>query len=70
MADDEIISAMGLALAVVAALIERPEPVPRGEVARCLRLLAQTASHTQPRQAEILESWAILLQTAPAANQD
>jgi hypothetical protein len=61
MVEDDIVSATGLALAMIVSLVERPEPVPRGEVARCLSLLAETASPNQPGQREILLRWVQLL---------
>jgi hypothetical protein len=61
MAEDDVVSATGLALAAIAGLIERAEPIPRGEIARCLSLLAQTAPTDRPRQREILHDWAELL---------
>ena len=61
MVEDDVVSATGLALAMIASLIERPEPVPRGEVARCLSLLAETASPARPGQREILLRWVQLL---------
>jgi len=64
MAESDVISATGLALATIASLIERPEPVPAGEVARCLGLLAEAASPARPEQREILAQWARLLETA------
>lgn len=60
-ADTELVGAMGLALAVIASLIERDTPIPRGEVGRCLALLAQASEPSAPAQREILESWAQLL---------
>ena len=62
MIEDDIVSATGLALATIAGLIERPEPVPMGEVARCLRLLAEAASPDRPSQREILLRWVQLLE--------
>ena len=61
MPDDDIVSATGLAIAALAALLERPEPAPKGEVARCLSLLAEAAPLDRPRQKEILTDWAALL---------
>jgi hypothetical protein len=61
MVEDDIVSATGLALATIASLIERPEPVPTGEVARCLSLLAETAAPVRPGQREILLRWVQLL---------
>lgn len=69
MAEEDVVTATGLALATIANLIERPEPVPKGEVARCLRLLAETASPSRPRQAAILKCWAQLLETTQIANE-
>ncbi len=69
MSDDDVVSATGLALAAIAGLIERHEPVPKGELARCLTLLAENAPPDRPRQAEILQAWALLLGTLPPANQ-
>ncbi len=69
MDDDELASATGLALAAIVGLIERPEPVPKGEVARCLILLAESAPADRPRQREVLENWARLLRTSKAANE-
>lgn len=69
MVEDDIVSATGLALAMMASLIERPEPVSRGEVGRCLMLLAATAGPDSPRQSEILQLWATLLNTSQTANE-
>lgn len=67
--EDDILSATGLALAAIAALIERPEPIPKGEVARILTLLASTASPERPRQQQILLGWAELLANVRPANE-
>lgn len=67
--EDDIVSATGLALATIASLIERPEPIPRGEVGRCLALMAETAAPDHPRQCEILRLWAQLLNTSQIANE-
>jgi hypothetical protein len=56
-------------IATIAGLIERPEPIPRGEVGRCLALLAETAAPDRPRQSEILQLWAALLNTSQIANE-
>ena len=69
LAEDDVVSATGLALALIAGLIERPEPIPRGEVSRCLALLAETAAPDSPRQGEILRIWAQLLSTSQIANE-
>jgi hypothetical protein len=69
MVEDDIVSATGLAIATIASLIERPEPIPRGEVGRCLALLAETAASDRPRQSEILQLWAALLNTSQIANE-
>jgi hypothetical protein len=67
--EDDIVSATGLALAAIANLIERPEPIPRGEVSRCLALLAETAAADRPRQSEILHLWAQLMSMSLIANE-
>ncbi len=67
-ADSELIEATGLALAIVASLIERGTPIPKGEVGRCLALLAEASGPRTPRQRQILASWAELLSIAGAAN--
>jgi len=64
--DPDLTSAVGLALAVVAALIERDGRVPKGEVARCLALLAENASPRRPGQREILEAWTALVSRSPS----
>jgi len=69
LAEDDIVNATGLALALIAGLIERPEPIPRGEVGRCLALLADTAAPDCPRQGDILRRWAQLLSTSQVANE-
>ena len=69
MIEDDIVTATGLALATIASLIERPEPIPRGEIGRCLTLLAKTAAPDRPRQSEILQLWATLLNTSQIANE-
>lgn len=66
---EDLASATGLALAAIAGLIERPQPTPVGEVARCLALLADTASPNRHRQASILKGWAQLLETTRTANE-
>jgi hypothetical protein len=58
-ADNDLVSATGLALAALAALVERPGPAAKGETAHCLRLLAEAAA--TPVQGEILRNWAQLL---------
>lgn len=60
--DEDLLTATGLALAAIAGLIERPQPVPRGELGRCLRLLAETASPERQVQKSILTAWAELLE--------
>jgi hypothetical protein len=67
--DDDLVGATGLALAVVASLIERDAPIPKGEVGRCLALIAQASADASVRQREILEAWAELLSVAGVANQ-
>ena len=68
MADDDLASATGLAIAVIAHLIERHQPIPKGEVARLLSLLSKTAAPDRPRQQAVLEQWVQILTTAPIAN--
>jgi hypothetical protein len=70
MADDDLVSATGLALAAIAGLIERPDSVPKGEIARCLALLAESAGPDRPRQGDILRAWAQLLSAPRSANQN
>ena len=60
-ADPDLVAATGLALALVASLIERGEPVPSGEVGRCLALIADAASPNALGQKAILEGWATLM---------
>jgi hypothetical protein len=67
MADDDVASATGLALAALVRLVERSGAAPPGEAARCLALLAEAAPPGRPRQREILEDWARLLATRRAA---
>ena len=67
--DRDLVSATGLALAAISGLIERSEPVPKGEVARVLLLLAETASPDNARQSDILKRWARLLETTRIANE-
>ncbi len=69
MVEDDVVSATGLALATIASLIERSEPIPRGEVGRCLVLLAEAAGPDRPRQSEILHLWAQLLSPSLIANE-
>jgi hypothetical protein len=69
MIEDDIVSATGLALTMIASLIERPEPVPRGEVGRCLALLAETTAPDQPGQRDILRRWAELINASQIANE-
>ncbi len=63
---DEFAGATGLALAVIAALIERETPIPKGEVGRCLALMAQSADPAAAKQQQLLSSWAQLLGTRVA----
>jgi hypothetical protein len=67
--DAELVEATGLALAVVASLIERAAPIPKGELSRCLALLAEASGPTTPRQRQILASWAHLLSMTRIANE-
>ena len=67
-ADSELIEATGLALAIVASLIERGTPIPKGEVGRRLALLAEASGPRTPRQRRKLASWAELLSITGAAN--
>lgn len=67
--DHDLVGATGLALAVVASLIERAEPIPKGEVGRCLALIAQASADTSVGQREILEAWAELLSVSGIANE-
>ena len=67
-AADDLMGATGLALAVVAALIERETPIPKGEVGRCLALMAEAADPAAPHQREILATWAKLVSAADRAN--
>lgn len=69
MIEDDIVCATGLALATIASLIERPEPIPRGEVRRCLALLAETAALDRPGQRDILRRWAELMSASQIANE-
>ncbi len=69
MDDEDLTSATGLAIAAIANLIERPEPIPPGEVARCLSLLAATASPDHPGQRTILADWARLLAMRHVASE-
>lgn len=65
---DDLAAATGLALALIAAMIERPEAPPRGEIARYLALLADTAAPDRQAQRTILAGWAELLATRQVAN--
>jgi len=65
----DLIQAQGLALALVGSLLERDEPVRRGEFGRYLTVLAEVARESSDRQAEILSAWAELAFRAGAANQ-
>lgn len=67
--EHDLIGATGLALALFARLLERPEPVPRAEVAEYLALLADGASEERPGQKAILEIWAQLMASDPVANE-
>ena len=68
MADEDLVTATGLALALIAKLVERAEPLPAGEVSRGLNLLAETASPERPQQRAILSAWAQL--AGPSASAD
>ena len=65
---DELAGATGLALAVIASLLERDTPIARGEVGRCLALIAEAADPGAPKQRQILEAWAQLLTRDGAAH--
>ena len=65
--ESEFVEAVGVALAVVASLIERETPIPKGEVGRCLALMA--AASDKPRQREVLASWGELLGSMTAPNR-
>lgn len=69
LADAELVEATGLAIAIIASLVERETPVPKGEVGRCLALLADASGPRTPRQRQILSAWARLLSGTGAANE-
>lgn len=58
--DDDIIQALGLALAIVGSLLERKGRIPHGEFSRCLALLADVTDESNGRQGQILSEWANL----------
>ena len=60
-ASDELAGATGLALAVIVALIERNEPIPKAEVARCLSKLAEAADPAAVAQRRLFASWAQMM---------
>lgn len=68
-ADSDLVQAQGLALALVGSLLERDEPIPRGEFSRYLSVLAEVTRETSERQADMLAAWAELALKASAANQ-
>jgi hypothetical protein len=68
-ADTELVEATGLALALIASLIERGTPIPKDEVGRCLALLAGASGPRTARQRQILTSWAELLANVTIANR-
>jgi hypothetical protein len=67
--DNDVVSATGLALAAIAPLIERSAPVEKGEIARLLTILAESAAPDRPQQRDILLSWASLLEAARKGGQ-
>lgn len=67
MSDNDLASATGLAIAAIAGLLERSGPIPKGEVARCLSLLAQAAPAERPGQTAILNDWAQLAASRSSA---
>jgi hypothetical protein len=66
--DHDLIQAHGLALALVGQLLEREQPIPRGEFSRYLAVLAEVTRETSERQGAILSTWAELALRASATN--
>jgi hypothetical protein len=66
--DQDLIQAQGLALALVGQLLEREQPIPRGEFGRYLAVLAEVTRETNERQGAILSTWAELVVRVYATN--
>jgi hypothetical protein len=58
--EQDLVQALGLALAMVGALLEREQPIPRGEFSRLLAVLAEVTRESEDRQGAILSDWAAL----------
>lgn len=67
--EHDLIQAQGLALALVGQLLERDQPIPRGEFSRYLAVLAEVTRETSGPQGAILSTWAELAQRVSATNQ-
>jgi len=65
--EQDLVQALGLALAMVGALLERDQPIPRGEFSRLLAVLAEVTRESEDRQGEILSAWATLAARAKVA---
>jgi hypothetical protein len=65
--DYDLMQALGLALAMIGALLEREGPIPRGEFSRLLAVLAGVTSENSNEQGEILSGWAALAEKAHTA---
>lgn len=68
--DHDLMQALGLALAMVGALLERDRPIQRGEFSRLLGLLARVTKEKSYEQGEILSAWATLAGRAHTARQN
>jgi hypothetical protein len=70
--DDEhdLVQALGLALAMIGALLECERPIPRGEFGRLLTMLAGVTSENSSEQGQILSTWATLAEKAHSARQN
>lgn len=63
----DLVQALGLAVAMMGAMMEGARVVPRGEVGRKLAMLASVTRETEPVQADILKQWAVMAAQAGGA---
>jgi hypothetical protein len=59
--DKALIEAQGVALALVAAMLQRAGIVPADEFGQMLGILAVTTAETDPDQGDILGVWAAIV---------
>lgn len=71
-ADEDLLQALGLALAMTGSVLEGEKLLPRGEFGRKLALMAAVTAESNERQAMFLGTWAhfVSMATAPKAAND